>query len=152
MGQPSDSEPSAPAAAGSSAAWPVPPPSRMLVRGLVRHCPRCGSGRLFRGYFHMVDRCPKCGYLFDREEGFWLGAFVVNFAVAEGVLALLIGGFILREAATQDTGGTSVVPWIAVGLVLAVLNPILFYPFSKTIWTAIDLIMHAGKPGPDARR
>ena len=23
--------------------------------------------------------------------------------------------------------------------------PVLFYPFSKTLWAAIDLVMHAGK-------
>src|SRR3954468_21799774 len=120
-------------------------PGRMLGRGLIRHCPRCGSGHLFRRYLHMVDRCPRCEYLFDREEGFWLGAFVVNFAVAEGALGLLIIAFIIREAATQETGGVDIAPWIVAGVILAIVNPILFYPFSKTIWTAIDLILHAGR-------
>src|SRR5436305_603750 len=127
-----------------SEAKPGPGTGRMLGRGLVRRCPRCGSGHLFKRWFSMVDRCPKCGYLFDREEGFWLGAFVVNFAVAEGSLGILIVAFILRESATQDTGGVNVVPWLVAGVVLAIVNPLLFYPFSKTIWTAIDLLLHGG--------
>ena len=123
----------------------------MLARGFVRHCPRCGSGHLFTSWFKMVDRCPRCDYLFDREEGFWLGAYVVNFAVAEGVVGLLIVGFILAEAAAQDTGGVAIAPWIVAGVILAVVNPLLFYPFSKTIWTAIDLILHAGRTTEDRR-
>ena len=61
---------------------------RTIGRGLIRHCPNCGQGRLFRRWFRMVDRCPRCGHQFDREEGFWLGAYVINFAVTEGALGV----------------------------------------------------------------
>ena len=37
----------------------------------------------------MAERCPRCGMRFEREEGFFLGAYVVNFAVTEGLLSLL---------------------------------------------------------------
>jgi hypothetical protein len=99
---------------------------------------------LFRRYFQLKERCPGCGYVFDREEGFWVGAFVVNFVVAEGTLGVLMFAFIFRLNATQSTGSSSPRPFIAVGLALAVVVPIVFYPFSKTIWAAIDLVMHHG--------
>ena len=130
---------------------PGPGPGRMLARGIVKHCPRCGQGHLFRRWFRMIDKCPRCDYLYDREEGFWLGAFVVNFAVAEGSLGILIVAFIIKEAAAQDTGGVAIAPWVIAGVVLAIVNPLLFYPFSKTIWTAIDLILHAGRTSVDRR-
>ena len=119
-------------------------PGLLLARGVVRHCARCGSGGLFRGYFRLKERCPRCSYRFDREEGFWVGAFVVNFVVAEGSLGVLMFAFIFRLNATQDTGGSSSAPYLAIGLVLAIVVPIIFYPFSKTIWAAIDLILHHG--------
>ena len=111
----------------------------MLARGFTRRCPACGSGNLFDGWFRMKDRCPRCGYRFEREEGFFLGAFVINFAVAEGLMALLcIVPLIWLLAARPEA---SVWPVVAGGLVGAVVAPLLFYPFSKTIWVALELML-----------
>jgi hypothetical protein len=111
----------------------------MLARGILRRCARCGRGKLFRRWFRMVDRCPGCGYRFDREEGFFLGAYIVNLAVAEGLLVVLaIIPAIVLFAADPDR---SISPLIASGLVAAVVGPLVFYPFSKTIWVAIELML-----------
>lgn len=40
---------------------PTPPPAstvRMVLRGLVRRCPRCGGGGVFRRWFTMREHCP----------------------------------------------------------------------------------------------
>ena len=55
---------------------------RKLLRGFSRHCPDCGSGRLFTRYFTMVDDCPQCELHFERDEGYWVGAMIVNTAFA----------------------------------------------------------------------
>jgi len=111
----------------------------MLRRGFLKRCPQCGSGGLFTGWFKMKERCPGCRYLFEREEGFFLGAYVVNLAIAEGlVLILAVVPTIVLLARNPDT---NVVPILIAGLVGAVVAPMVFYPFSKTIWTAFDLIM-----------
>jgi uncharacterized protein (DUF983 family) len=123
----------------------------MLARGLVRHCPRCGTGHLFEGWFRLSERCPGCNYKFEREEGHWLGAYVVNFGITEGALAILLV-FLIVRLASDESGDVSVVPWVIAALVLALVVPLIFYPFSKTIWTAIDLIIHRGRPGPDHLR
>ncbi len=87
----------------------------------------------------MVDRCPGCGYRFEREEGFFLGAYVVNLAVTEGLLIVLaIIPAIVLFAADPDR---SLGPLLASGLVAVIVGPLLFYPFSKTIWVAIELIL-----------
>jgi len=119
----------------------------MLGRGLLKHCPRCGSGGLFHGWFTMVDRCPGCGHRFEREEGFFLGAYVINLAVAQGLVILLaVVPCIVLLAQDPDT---SIVPFLAGGLLGAVLGPVVFYPFSKTVWTAFDLILRpADAPEP----
>ncbi len=119
----------------------------MLARGLTKRCPLCGSGGLFTGWFRMRDRCPRCGYRFEREEGFFLGAYVVNLGITEGLLLLLgIVPCIIFLAANPDA---SLVPIIVSGLAAAVLAPLVFYPISKTLWSAIDLILrpvHAAEP------
>lgn len=111
----------------------------MLGRGLLKRCAVCGSGNLFTGWFRMKERCPQCGYLFEREEGFFLGAYVINLAIAQGmVIVLAVVPLIVRLAGDPDA---SIVPFVAGGVVGAVVAPIVFYPWSKTIWTAFDLIL-----------
>jgi uncharacterized protein (DUF983 family) len=110
-------------------------PSRglMLWRGLTRRCARCGSGKLFRGWFKMVDDCPRCGLHFEREAGYFAGALAINLVLVGGLFTIV---FITMLVLT--------VPDIPVGLTLAVcipivaLGPIVAYPFSKTLWVAVD--------------
>jgi uncharacterized protein (DUF983 family) len=117
----------------------APSPGRMLRRGLTKRCPICGSGHLFDGWFRMKERCPGCDFRFEREEGFFLGAYTINLAIAEGLLLVLaIVPLILLLNANPDM---SVWPIAVVGLLAAVLAPIVFYPFSRTIWSAIDLVL-----------
>jgi uncharacterized protein (DUF983 family) len=105
----------------------------MLWRGLTRRCARCGSGKLFRGWFKMVDDCPRCGLHFEREAGYFAGALAINLILVGGLFAIV---FITMLVLT--------VPDIPVGLTLAVcipivaLGPIVAYPFSKTLWVAVD--------------
>jgi len=111
----------------------------MLGRGLLKRCPICGAGGLFTRWFRMKERCPGCDYRFEREEGFFLGAYVINLAIAQGLVILLaIVPLIVRMASDPDAG---VWPFVVGGLVGAVVAPMFFYPWSKTIWTAFDLML-----------
>jgi len=96
----------------------------------------------------MVDRCPRCHHRFEREEGFFLGAYVVNLVVAQGLVILFaVVPCIVLLARNPDTG---IVPFLVGGVLGAVLGPVVFYPFSKTVWTAFDLMLRpaeAREPG-----
>jgi uncharacterized protein (DUF983 family) len=111
---------------------------QMLRRGMTKRCPRCGGGKLYDGWFRMKEHCPTCGMRFEREPGFFVGAYLINFAITEGLLFLAVMGFVIVAANDGNRGLT--VP-LVVGLVVAVVAPILFYPFARTIWSAIDLAM-----------
>jgi uncharacterized protein (DUF983 family) len=121
----------------------------MLLRGLARRCPICGNGKLFPSWFKMVERCPHCGHRFERrpEEGFFLGAYVINVAVSEGGLALLLFGYAIAMAA--NGGEAATLPMIVVAVVLAIVLPVAFYPSSKTLWSAIDLIVRPSGQVPE---
>jgi uncharacterized protein (DUF983 family) len=114
-------------------------PARLLARGLTKRCPRCGAGHLFRHWFAMTERCPGCGYRFAREDGFFLGAYVINFAVTEALIGVLLFAYIIAMANSDK--GIPLLPVIAVALGAAIAAPTAFFPFSRTIWAAIDLIM-----------
>jgi len=107
----------------------------LLWRGMRRRCPNCGAGGAFESWFRLRARCADCGLRLDRgESDFFLGAFTLNFVTAE----LALCGFMLAVIVALWPD----VPWNFVlygGAVLMVIMPIVFYPFSRTIWLAIDL-------------
>jgi uncharacterized protein (DUF983 family) len=109
----------------------------MLWRALRRRCPLCGHRAIFRTWGQLTERCPGCGYSFEREEGYWVGAMIVNVGAAQGLFfALFIGGLWLTW---PD------VPWaglLVVCLLVMAGFPVWFYPRSKTLWVWLDLLVH----------
>ena len=116
----------------------LPSTGRMLGRALLRRCPRCGARHIFRSWFTMVERCPGCDLEFERENDFFLGAYVVNLGVTEGLLLLGLFAYIFAAVNNDDL---PLAPVLVCALVLAVVGPLIFFPFSRTIWSAIDLAM-----------
>ncbi|QXC63218.1 DUF983 domain-containing protein [Aquihabitans sp. G128] len=117
-----------------------PPPTWqvMVKRGLRRRCPRCGGGALFVHRFRLKDRCPTCGYRFEREPGFFLGAWFLNFMALETVHFVGIMAFILWKSGHPQGG--LILP-IVLAIVTGLSLPVLLYPWSQTAWAAIDLAM-----------
>src|SRR3954463_15265264 len=90
-------------------------------RALRLRCPRCGGGRILRGWFKMVGRCPTCGLALERGESseVWIGAYVFNLVAGE-VLAIGIPIIWMIASAPRQ-------PWAAIeatAVVLAILLPI----------------------------
>lgn len=108
-------------------------PGRILWRGATKRCPRCGAGHLFRGWFRIVDDCPNCGLHFERESGYWTGAMAINI----GVVSLLFV-IVLVAGLALTVPDVPVVPLLAITVPIMAIGPIVFYPFSKTIWMAVD--------------
>jgi hypothetical protein len=87
----------------------------------------------------MVDDCPRCGLHFEREQGYWAGALAINIGVSGAVFAVV---FVTALALTVPD--VPVVPLLLILVPLMVIVPIVAYPFSKTIWVAVDraLLQH----------
>jgi uncharacterized protein (DUF983 family) len=110
-------------------------PSRglMLWRGLRRKCPRCGQGQLFSRWFKMVDDCPNCKLHYEKEPGYWVGAVAINTTAVGFVFAVVL---VVFSALTVPD-----IPWVtllAIEVPIMALLPLLYYPYSKTLWVAID--------------
>lgn len=120
----------------------TPGPATLLGRGVLRRCPVCGHGRLFRRWFGMVERCPGCGLRFERVEGHWVGSLGVNTIVSFAALLVVVVVGLVLSAPEFD-----VLPVLAAAVATAVLVPLAFFPFSRTVWTAIDLAIRPLEPG-----
>ncbi len=63
-----------------------------IVAGLTCRCPRCGEGKLFRGFLSLRDKCNVCGLDFDfADPADGPAFFILCFAV---VPALAVAAWI----------------------------------------------------------
>jgi len=117
---------------------PLPNALTMFGRAALRRCPLCGSWRTFIcGWLRRHERCRTCGIRWNREQGFELGSVGLNFVLTFGTLAV---GMVVAFVATAPD-----FPVLAmtVGFMLAAVGlPLFFYPFTNTIWLAVDLLAH----------
>jgi len=124
---------------------PRPPLWRSLGRARRGRCPHCAGGAVLASWFKVRPRCPACGLRFERghdeEQDYWLGAYLLNFLVTETVFGVAL--LLVLLATWPDP------PWTPIlfgGGVLMVLMPIAFYPLSKTLWLAVDLVFRPAQP------
>jgi len=90
----------------------------------------------------MVERCPGCNLRFERVDGHLSGALGVNTVLSVVVVvAAGVVGFIVTYPELP------IVPLMVAVVGTAILFPVFFYPFSKTVWTAVDLRMRPPEPG-----
>jgi uncharacterized protein (DUF983 family) len=107
---------------------------RRLGAILASRCPRCLTGRIWRGLFAMNDPCPVCGLRFERETGYWTGAMVASYALGVPVLLLLVAAVWLITR-----GGAVVVLVVADGLFLAAAPFV--WRYSRVVWLHLDWLL-----------
>lgn len=112
-------------------------------RGLRLRCPRCGIGRIFAGPFRMHARCPSCGLTFEREPGYFVGAIYLNYGAT--VLTAIAGYFAL-DATLKPPPMAQVLLWAA----FAVVFPLWFFRYSKSLWLSLDYLVDPSDRRPDA--
>jgi uncharacterized protein (DUF983 family) len=111
-------------------------------RALRRRCPACGRGRLFRGWTQMVRRCPTCGLVLERGEvDYFIGAYMLNLIIAELIVvaAMLVVLFVTWPR----------VPWTGMLWAIVILTvPAVYatYPYSRSLWLALDLLFRPPEP------
>jgi uncharacterized protein (DUF983 family) len=127
--------------AGPSTEDREPSAARAILRGLARRCPRCGSGGLFRGWLRIRERCPRCGLRLEREEGGFLGAMTINYLVTVLVWVVLLVAWLVVDLPHVHVAALTVASIALVGIF-----PIIYFPFAKTTWTAIDYLVYRSSP------
>ena len=109
--------------------------SAALLRGLKLRCPVCGLSTVFRRPFKVRHHCPACGALFQREEGFFVGALMINVVATEAAVLATYAVFLLARGGGQDALPLSLL------FAVALLFPVAFYHHSWSLWLASDHII-----------
>jgi uncharacterized protein (DUF983 family) len=95
---------------------------------LLLRCPRCFQGKVFKGSFAMNDPCPVCQLIFQREEGYFLGAMYVSYLLASVFMVSLY-----YAALWLWPGANSYVLVLAITLLYLPLVPAVFR-YSRVVW------------------
>jgi uncharacterized protein (DUF983 family) len=111
----------------------------MCANGLRLKCPRCGIGSLYGKPFRMNSNCTHCGLVFEREQGYFVGAIYINYAAT---VLIAVPGFFLLSIFTNLTIDQQLAIWVP----FAIVFPLLFFHHSRSLWLVLDHIFNpAGK-------
>ncbi len=119
----------------------VPATSSLLWRGATGRCPACGAGRQHRWLVRMKPSCARCGLRFERIDGHFIGAVGMNTIMSLGILLVTI---VVSLVVTFPE--FPVLTLVLINVTVAIVAPILFYPFSRMLWTGIDIAMRPLEP------
>jgi uncharacterized protein (DUF983 family) len=89
-----------------------------IGRGARKRCPHCGEGALFSGWAHHLERCPRCGLVYERNPGDTWAFTIIGDRLPLGLLVVLVYFGIFR--AHRVLG---VVTFVLVGLLFLWTSP-----------------------------
>ena len=84
----------------------------------------------------MYERCPACGLVLEREQGYFVGAIYLNYAVTVGVAVGAVLGL-------DRVIGLTLVAQLAVGIALAALVPLAFFRYARSLWLSVGYLTSA---------
>ncbi|HEX8285499.1 MAG TPA: DUF983 domain-containing protein [Pyrinomonadaceae bacterium] len=107
------------------------PVVQTLARGARLRCPVCGGAGVFQSPFRVRPECTACGSVFQREEGFFVGAIMINVVTTEAAVMATAGLWLLS---TEGRDAALLPILFAVALVF----PVAFYHHAWSLWLAAD--------------
>jgi len=107
-----------------------------IRRALTLRCPACGNSSIIQKPFHIKHHCEHCHALFKREEGFFVGAILMNVVVTELIILVVCFFALLLLGADYDDV-------LKILFAVAILFPILFFHHSWSLWLAFDYLIES---------
>ncbi|OLB37325.1 MAG: hypothetical protein AUG14_05165 [Candidatus Rokubacteria bacterium 13_1_20CM_2_68_19] len=104
-------------------------------RAVRLRCPRCGQTPLFRGWFSMARECALCGLVFERAQGYFVGAIYINYAVSS---VIAVGGFFVLWAWFDLPNRWQFAIWVP----FLIVFPLWFFRYSRSFWLAIEYLVN----------
>ena len=83
----------------------------------------------------MSDHCEYCDLIYEREQGYFIGAIYLNVI---GTESLLLGTLLVYGLIT----GRIDQPILTALIILALTSPLFFFHHSRSLWLSIDHILN----------
>jgi uncharacterized protein (DUF983 family) len=113
-------------------------PKDVLSRAIRLRCPACGKGPLYKSLLDTYKGCSKCGMLFEREQGYFVGAVYVNVMVT---LFLIVSTYLITIIVAPDyDSGVQIVLFV-----MALAIPLSLFRHARSIWLALDYFIDPPK-------
>ena len=116
---------------------------QIVRRAAHWRCPNCGRGRLFRGVFRMLLRCPECGLSYFPEQGYYVGAMIINYVATTAVVVGIFLLSLLVPDFTTLTTNSKILVWMSFAIALSLL----LVRHSYSLWLGIDFWIKPRQPG-----
>jgi hypothetical protein len=92
---------------------------------------------MFTGIINMRAKCSVCHLRFEREEGYWTGAMLINWVMVCVILCPLWVGMLMK-------GVSFMLTLLTTFALLVVFIPVLFR-YSRVIWLHLDHSVDTGE-------
>ncbi len=102
-----------------------------LGRAMRLKCPRCGQGPLFRGFLTMHRACTGCGFVYERDPGFFLGSTYLNYGFTSLTLTALYMGLHFGLGWSNEALAGPL-------LAYCVIVPLILFRYARAWWLAMD--------------
>src|SRR5258707_10000692 len=118
-------------------------PLSLIVRRAAHwRCPNCGRGQLFPGLLRMLLSCPGCGLSYFPEQGYYVGAMIINYIITTAcVVTIFLLSLLVRDFTTLSTN-SKILLWMAFAIVLSLL----LVRHSYSFWLGLDFWVNPRQP------
>jgi len=100
---------------------------------LRARCPSCHTGAVMKGLFTFYPRCEKCGYNFNPENGFYLGAMALSYLL---IAMLTIPPMIALKVFNVDIAVLIAFPFVE----FLVVGPLVIF-YARVAWLHLEYRM-----------
>jgi uncharacterized protein (DUF983 family) len=94
----------------------------------------------------MLPRCPECGLSYFPEQGYYVGAMIINYILTTAcVVAIFLLSLLVRDFTTLSTN-SKILLWMAFAITLSLL----LMRHSYSFWLGLDYWVKPRQPDPPA--
>jgi hypothetical protein len=83
----------------------------------------------------MQTQCLHCRLVFEREQGYFVGAIYINYAATT---LLAIAGFLVLDYWTSLSLAQQLILWGS----FAIVFPLFFFRYSRSLWLSVDYLFN----------
>ena len=105
--------------------------STAFSRAVALKCPMCNDGNLFSGWLRMKSKCESCGFIFERDPGYFLGSTYINY----GLTTLITTWTYIGLHFVAGIGKTWLIPGLAT---FCIIFPFVFFRYARSLWLCFD--------------